>query len=302
MKCEVNEDLLIQIFVEVDDDLIFLKEIFEKMGLVPDKHIGQRRRTPGLTDSEIIAILVFYHYSGMKNFMYYYQMMVLPHLRDYFPKLVCYERFLALIPRVQEQMFFINKLRAFTNERTGIAFVDSKPLKVCHNRRIHAHKVFKNTAARGKSSLGWFYGHKLHLIINHLGDILNFEITPGNVSDNNPELLKHLFKNLIGKIFGDKGYISQLNEFFRERGLELITKIKSNMKNKLINIQDKLILRKRGVIESVLDILTSVQDIEHTRHRSPANALCHVLGGLIAYDLYPEKPSIILKKMLESYP
>lgn len=296
MKVKFNEDLLIGIYIDTDDWCKMIKAWMSK-GIAQCAH-KQRRREPELTMSETLTILIFYHHSGMKCFKYYYQRIVLPGMISYFPKLVSYERFIALIPRYFPALVALAKIKALANARTGSSFIDSKKLTVCHNRRIHAHKVFKGVAQRGKSSTGWFFGLKIHLIINHLGDILNFEITAGNVQDNNPQLLTKLLKNLQGKLYGDKGYISQCFEQFYQQGLHLVTKLRSNMKNKLMDLRDRFMLKKRALIESVFDLLSSVLDIDHTRHRSPANAFCHLLAGIIAYDHYSDKPKAILHRMI----
>jgi len=113
---------------------------------------------------------------------------------------------------------------------TGISFIDSTRLPVCDNRRIHNHKVFKGIAKRGKCTIGWFYGFKLHLVINDKGEILNFMITQGNVDDREPIVGGNLLKDMSGKLFGDKGYISEelTNALFVD-GIHLITKIKKNI-------------------------------------------------------------------------
>ncbi len=104
---------------------------------------------------------------------------------------------------------FIPLLTYLLNRRgeiTGIAFIDSTSIDVCHNKRIRRNKVFKGLAKSGKTTAGWFYGFKLHLIINELGEILSFQLTPGNASDTS--LVEILSKGIVGKLFGDKGYIS----------------------------------------------------------------------------------------------
>jgi hypothetical protein len=142
--------------------------------------------------------------------------------------------------------------------------------------------------------MGWFYGFKVHLIINQQGEIINFVFTPGNVADNNKAVLRHLFNGIKGKCFGDKGYMSAFFEEFYQQGLQIITKVRSNMKNKLLLLEDKLKLRKRAVVESVNDILTSVFDLEHTRHRSAVNAMAHMMAALTAYCFYDNKPQVFL--------
>jgi Transposase DDE domain len=178
----------------------------------------------------------------------------------------------------------------------------STKLAVCHNRRIHRHKVFDGLAARGKTSMGWFFGLKLHFVINHKGRIMALRITPGNIADS--AVLDAITQHLTGKAYADKGYISR--EEFRklwQRGLYLITGIRRNMRNHLMLLGDKIMLRKRFVIETVLDILKCEMGLEHSRHRSPVNAMVHILSCLVAYAYRPGKPSISLRaKQIEAYP
>ena len=289
MKYEFNENKLIEIFIFVDD---FCKNVDQ---WVKENQIkGINPPQGNLSVSEILTILIFYHHSGYKCFKYFYKRMVLKNLKDYFPDAISYKRFLSLIPRCHNHLYLLAQTVSLMAQRTGTYFVDSKKLPVCHNRRIHSHKVFKGIAKRGKSSTGWFYGLKIHLVINELGEVVNFMITSANVMDNNPEVLKKLFKNLKGHVFGDKGYLSKLFEEFYTSGLKLVSKIRKNMKNKLMDLSDRMWLLKRAVIESVNDILMSICDIDHTRHRSPVNAICHLLGGLIAYNFLDDKPSVNL--------
>ena len=142
--------------------------------------------------------------------------------------------------------------------------------------------------------MGWHYGFKLHLIINDRGELLAFKLTPGNTDDRQP--VPDLPKDLLGKLFGDRGYISQeLFEQLYERGLQLITRHKKNMKQKLVKIIDKILLRKRSLIETVNDQLKNISQIEHSRHRSVWNFLVNLLAGLIAYTYLPKKPSLDLE-------
>ena len=141
--------------------------------------------------------------------------------------------------------------------------------------------------------MGWFYGFKLHLIINDKGEILSFCLTSGNVDDRNEAVMDSLTKEIFGKLFADRGYISQkLFEKLLEKDITLVTRAKKNMKNKLMNLYDRLMLRKRTVIESVNDFLKNICDIEHSRHRSIINFLVNLVSALAAYSLLPKKPSI----------
>ena len=251
------------------------------------------RRRPGqLCLSEIMTILVLFHRSHYRTFTHVYTEYVLTTLRGEFPGLVSYSRFIELIPGT------IVPCCAYLQSRkgpvTGIAYIDSTPLHVCHNRRIPSHKVFKAVARRGKNSLGWFYGFKVHLIINEQGQLLSIKITPGNVDDRSP--VPDMTSGLYGKLFGDRGDISQpLFATLHERGLQLVTKLKCNMKNRLMSVVDKVLLRKRAMIETVNDQLKNISQIEHTRHRSVSNAMVNVVAGVIAYTFQEKLPSLHLK-------
>ena len=274
------------LFCDVDD---FWKQLEQsRQQALPAKE-GQKRREAGLCGSEIMTILILFHQSGYRCFKHSYERHVLKHLRGAFPKAVSYSRFVSLIPRV---VILLWAYALYLCGRcTGLSFVDSTTLRVCHNRRIKRHKVFVGTAARGQSSTGWFYGFKLHLVVNDRGDILAFTLTPGNVDDRVP--VPKLAAKVFGKLFGDKGYLSTL--LFKtlfDRGVQLVTNLRSNMQNKLIPLMDKLLLRKRWIIETINDQLKNISQIEHSRHRSPVNFFVNVLAGLIAYMWQPKKPSL----------
>lgn len=174
---------------------------------------------------------------------------------------------------------------------TGISYIDATSIAVCHPKRISRNKVFKGIAKLGKTTKGWFFGLKLHLVANEKGEIHGLQLTPGNVDDR--VTVPCLTKRLTGLLFGDKGYIKQeLFDDLYARGLKLVTGIKKGMKNKLIPIFEKILLRKRSVIESIFAVLKYHFELEHTRHRSLWNALVHILSTLVAYCLKPTKPTI----------
>lgn len=294
----INETKVIKIFIEVDDFCKAFDEWSEKTSLSDCiKKVSRRGVKPKMCRSEIMTIMILYHLSGYKCFEYFYKQELTENLQSLFPHALTYERFVARIPEVSLLMYLFGQFKASQGDKTGVYFIDSKALKVCHIKREKQHCVFRKVAAKGKSSMGWFYGLKLHLVINNIGQILHFAFTPGNIADNNALVLKHLFDNLKGKCIGDKGYLTKLFETFLEGGLQIITKIKCNMKNVLISLIDKLLLRKRGVIESVFDILTSITDLEHSRHRSPENAFTSMFAAISAYAFLERKPSIDLKKL-----
>ena len=239
-----------------------------------------------------MTIAILFHKTGYRTFKDYYKRFV-SSLKTFFPKLMSYSRFINLMKTCLFPLFIFSQ--GCLGKSSGISFVDSTILTVCHGRRVYSHKVFKKMARKGKTSTGWFYGFKLHLIINHRGEILAYSLTPGNVDDRVP--VPDLAKDIFGKLFGDKGYISQ-NLFVKlyEKGLEIITRLKRNMKNKLMSVVDKILLRSRGIIESVNNKLKNSCQIEPHRHRSSWNFLVNLISGLVAYAYDPCKPSIHLTK------
>lgn len=260
-----------------------------------DNHLidnGKIKKGPGsqLSIPEMMTIVILFHQSNYRTFKHFYDY-VCKCLKEYFPKLISYCRFVYLMKNLFIPLFAY--LLHNKGEITGIAFVDSTSIDVCHNKRIPRNKVFRGIAKRGKTTSGWFYGFKLHLIINEKGEILAFQLTPGNVSD--VSVVELLSKDIIGKLFGDKGYISsELTKNLLNRGLELFTTIRSNMKQKLMKLTDKILLRKRSIIETVNDQLKNISQIEHTRHRSAGNFLINLLAGIAAYTHQSKKPSINL--------
>jgi len=198
-----------------------------------------RNRSCRMTDAQMITLLIGFHMSSYRCFKHYYIKMVQEH-KELFPGLLSYNRFVEIQSRVIIPfMMFLHY--CCTGKCTGISFIDSTALKVCHNRRIQSHKVFKGKAARGKTSVDWFFGYKLHLIINDKGEIIAFHVTCGNIHDANIKVMQSLTKNLFGKLYGDKGYINQsLSKTLNEKGIELITKLRKKMKQKLLSEVDNV--------------------------------------------------------------
>lgn len=281
---------LTEIYVSIDDFYKQFERDLKKYQLATVKRMRQRKFN--LSNSEIMTILVLFHLSHYRNLKSFYLFYVCKQLRSEFPRTVSYNRFMELNQTVILPLAIYLKKRTL-GQCTGISFIDSTPLRVCHNRRIHSHKVFKGIAERGHCSIGWFFGFKLHLIINDKGELLNFVLTQANVDDRQPLIAGKMLKQMWGKLFGDKGYISQsLFHMLFVSGIHLITKIRDNMKNTPMNMTDKILLRKRAVIESVNDELKNICQIEHSRHRSPVNFFANLISGLIAYQLLPKKPHI----------
>ena len=233
-----------------------------------------------LSVSEVMTIMIHFHQSHYRHFKAYYTGYVQEHLRSEFPWLVSYERFVGLMPRA-----LVSLCACPVNcygPGTGISFIDSTPVAVCHHRRIASHRVFAGMAQRGKTSVSWFFGFKLHLVVNDRGELLACQLTLGNVDDRTP--VPRLTQGLLGRLFGDRGYISRkLVSQLLARDLRLITRLRRNMKPCPLPPEDRLLLRKRAIIESVNDQLKNISQTEHTCHRSPANFLVNPVSGLIAY-------------------
>jgi Transposase DDE domain len=286
---------LLELFVSVDDFCQAFLPIWERKLLADGSK--KRCRAGQLSLSEVMTILIYFHQSRYRNFKAYYKEYVCKQLKAEFPNLVSYERFVILMPSALGPLSAY--LKSLYGRCRGISFIDSTALEVCDNHRIHNHKVLEGFAERGKGSMGWFYGLKLHLVVNDRGEILACQITPGNVDESTvffqyrkpvPALCKHLF----GKLIADRGYLSQplFEQLLETFNVQLITRLKKNMKNRLMPVVDKLLLRKRAIIESVIDQLKNISQIEHIRHRSPINAFINIIAGLIAYCHQPKKPSL----------
>ena len=283
---------------KVTEIYFIIDEFFKEFGTVIREHslenpnTKKRNRKFTMSESEVMTILLLFHFGAFKNLKSFYVFYVQKHMQKDFPRAVSYNRFVELQRKVCIPLAVFVKMMCL-GKCTGISFIDSTPLRSCHIKREKQHKTFKGIAEKGQCSIGWFYGFKLHLIINDKGEILDFILTPGNVDDREPLKSIDLHKRIFGKLFGDKGYISKdLFEQLFVDGVHLITKLRKNMKNALMLLQDRIMLRKRALIESVNDELKNMCQIEHTRHRSFDNFVINILSALAAYAFFPKKPSI----------
>lgn len=281
---------IVALFCDVDDFCQqFVPQWHHQLLASGDRH---RQRASRLYVSEVMTIVISFQQSGYRTFKDFYLRYVTPHLRGAFPDLVSYTRFVELMQEA------IVPLCAYLQTRKGhsqgVAFIDSTLLAVCHPKRSGRHKVFAGLAHWGRNSLGWCYGFKLHLLINDVGELLACRLTPANVDDRRP--VPRLVAGVSGKVFGDRGYISQalFAQLFAQ-GIQLITKLRKDMKNKLLPLLDKVLLRKRSLIETVNDQLKNICQIEHSRHRSVTNFLVNLVAGLIAYTYQPKKPSLHIR-------
>lgn len=294
----ITEDEITKIFCMADDFCKIYDKFIKVNGLGPrrDRRKRNYHRAPKLSDSEVITIMILFHFSGYKCLKHFYTGYVLPHMRHMFPNPVSYNRFTELEKKVVVPLILFLK-KCLMGGCTGISFVDSTALRVCRNQRIHLHRVFRGLAQRGQCSMGWFYGFKLHLVCNEKGELLSFMLTPGNVDDREPLKNTAFLENISGKLVGDKGYISKgLFEKLFVDGIQLLTKVRNNMKGALMSVADKILVRKRAIIETVNDELKNMAQIEHSRHRSVANFTVNLVSALSAYCFFPKKPMIAVDR------
>jgi transposase len=266
-------DSLEELFCHIDD---FCQQFEPKWHrLLLGEGVQHRQRQRSLSLSEVMTILVSFHQQHYRNFKAFYCQHVSVYWRSAFPRLVSYNRFVEWMPSALLPLCVY--LKHCFGSCTGISFIDSISLKVCHNRRIRRHKVFQGLAVRGKTSVDWFFGFKLHLVVNEQGELLNIQITPGNTDDRKP--VEDLLKALYGKVFADRGYVSKVlaQRLFETYGIEFFAKPRRNMKNHLMRLTDKLLARKRAIVETIIDQLKNISQIEHSRHRSPANFMVNVI-------------------------
>ncbi len=287
----IPEDKVTEIYFIIDE---FCKEFDATLRerSLQNTQTRKRNRSFTMSQSEVMTLLLLFHLGAFRNMKSFYLFYVQKHMQKEFPRTVSYNRFVEMHSKVGVHLAIFVKMMCL-GKCTGISFIDSTPLRSCHIKREKQHKTFKGIAQKGQCSIGWFYGFKLHLIINDKGEVLDFILTPGNVDDREPLKSMDLHKRIFGKLFGDKGYIGKdLFEQLFIDGIHLITKLKKNMKNALMLLSDKIMLRKRALIESVNDELKNMCQVEHTRHRSFDNFVINMLAALAAYSFLPKKPSI----------
>ena len=282
---------LVEIYCIFDDFCkIFEPELKKHMIDMDGK--AHRNRPCRVSDAEIMTMLVLFHTSHFRDLKTFYTGYVCQHLRQEFPNKLSYNRFVERQRKVALHLLMFLNICAL-GKCTGISIIDSTPIVSCHIKRMHMHKTMRGLAAMGKCTMGWFFGFKLHLVINDKGEIIQWMLTPGNTDDRDPLKNEKFMEKLFGKLFADRGYISQdLFEKLFIDDIHLVTKIKKNMKNSLMNIYDKICLRKRAVIETVNDELKNICQIEHTRHRSVDNFVTNLVSALIAYNFMPKKPQM----------
>ena len=284
---------IITLFCEIDDFFLAYEKWVSTQCLPETTPLETRGRPRRLHPSEVTTILIAFQQSNYRTFKHFYLKHVCVYWRAEFPHLVSYSRFVQLQKEVLTVLTFY--LSTHLGTCSGISFVDSTRLRV-YNRRISSHRVFLSEAGCSKTSMGWFYGFKLHLVINEQGEILDVELTPGNTDDRRP--LPKFAEGLHGNLYADRGYISKdLREQLRAQGINLVYKVRKNMKPLDLSVSDEVLLRKRMLIESVIRELKTQTQLEHSRHRSFENFQVNVVSALIAYQLCEKKPSLNIHEL-----
>jgi hypothetical protein len=280
---------LVELYCDVDDFCKVFIPQWQKQ-LISDG-TRKRCRASRMSVSEIMTVIIGFHMSHHRDFKNYYLGYVTQFYKKAFPELLSYTRFLEVMPSMIVPMCaYFSSLKG---KPTGIEFIDSTSLKVCHNIRIPRHKTFDGIAQRGKGTMGWFYGFKLHLIVNYRGEIVAAKVTTANVHDAKP--VEELAQGLTDKLYGDKGYLSKaLESTLFEKGVKLITTVRKNMKAKAMSLWDRAMLSRRFIIETINDQLKNISFIEHSRHRSINGFTLNLMAGLVAYCLKKDKPSLNL--------
>jgi hypothetical protein len=282
-------DHLTELFCLIDDFCREFEPAWERRLLAAGAK--KRRRKTCLSLSELLTLLVLFHQLRFRQFKSFYLAYACRHLRREFPGLPAYARCVDLLPRCAVPLAAL--FEALKGRCDGVSVIDSTALAVCDNHRIDRHRVFKGKAARGKTSMGWFFGFKLHLVVNSKGELLNLRLTPGNTDDRRPA--PDLCEGLFGLLLGDRGYISKkLAETLAGRGVELITRVRKNMRPVPRTGFETHLLRRRSLVETVIDELKNLCQIEHTRHRSITNFTVNLMAGIVAYCLSDNKPTLNL--------
>lgn len=286
----ISTNKITEIFCSIDDFCKVFEPALKQRTLTRGEN--KRNRTFKMSTSEILTITVLFHLSGHRTFKHFYLYYVQEHLQKEFPDTVSYNRFVELMQANMLPLTLYMKTCCL-GECTGISFVDSTPIRACKNKRIKNNKVFKDIATTGRSTMGWFYGFKLHIAVNDKGELLDFIITQANVDDRTPIKQDNFLKKVFGSLYADKGYLSkELTALLFDQGLHLVTGIRNNMKNVLMTMRDKILLRKRSVIETINDQLKNICQAEHSRHRSFDNFITNLVASLIAYSFQEKKPAI----------
>jgi hypothetical protein len=289
---------LTRLFIFVDDFFKAYSKALEQYVKensyeLPSKH---KYESKSLSLSEIMTILISFHLSDFKTLKAYYKFLKIYHKKE-FPNLCSYNRFFER----QCETFYPFKVlfECISGECDGLSYIDATCLPVCHIKREKFCKMFKKIAKKSKSTMGWYYGFKMHLITNKYGHPISFEITQSTVDDR--KVPDTIFAKIFGKLYGDRGYISEkFKDNLKRKGINLITALRINMKPKLITEEDNKNLKNRGIIESCFNVLKNILSMQHTRHRSGKNYVINLISSMCAC-CFRFIDGIAIKKMMTNF-
>lgn len=249
--------------------------------LPPETHsVGRKAK---MSRSELITVAVIFSITGQNTFYGFYRVF---RLCNFF-QLPEYSRLLRNIKTVSYETHIIVRMLMQLNRfyhREQLMLIDSAPLPVCRNKRIFGYKVTK-LADRGMSSMGWFFGFKLHVVAQEDGILLNFMVTPGNVSDKNHELVLKMFEGLRGMAVGDKGYLSlPLAKKLQQQGVGLFTGFYQNTKRMVMGDYHKK-LKLRQMVETAIGGIKFRKNCASSLPRSVDGYFWRYVSAIFAYIL-----------------
>lgn len=284
MKNNNLKDILIAIYYFTDT---FIKGLISNIKHALEK--PSRKRPPTkkrkLSAAEVVSLCMFRFYTGHKTWKEFYRHLTTYHKKD-FPLLPSYGNFIEAVNQLSflGMILLESFMEVFRNIPgvNKITFVDSTALRVCGNKRIFTHEVCKGIANRGMSSMGWFYGFKLHIICNELMQILDYRITSGNTDDRDG--LAMIWNHIFGIIVADAGYLGKnWQEEARKCGKHLFAAVRANMKKLMTQAQHQL-LKMRQCVETVFSVLKHRMGLETSLPRSPLGHFSHYIWCITSYQ------------------
>ena len=283
-----------ELFCLIDDFFLKFEETYWKF--LKQSSQSLRVRTAQLTISEICFIAIWYKCSYFNNFKAFFTWLKADksYLFKYLP---CNQRMIHLINRHELALHALHVALMKAQDKQYL-WIDSTTLPVCKNQRIQRHKSLAQIASRGKSSMGWFYGCKLHIAMNRHGEIACSALSNGHVAD--IKMVEQLVEGLEGKLYGDRGYISQeLKSRLQDQGIDLITYHRKNMQATQLCASDEYHLRQRNKIETLFSLLKGQYNLVTSKARSIHGFLSGIYASLCAYQLiHSNKPTIQIMKSL----
>jgi hypothetical protein len=284
---EPHPDRLLQLFCITSDLVDFILANTPQFA-IQKKIVGRHRN---LKIAEAITISLYRYTLPHTTFKHFYAFMrnyhgaEFPNLPHYSNMLLLQKHLFPFVSRMSGILIGINR-SAFKNKKVRLMFIDGSDLPVCTNKRIFTHKVAKEAAARGKSSKGWFYGFRIHILCDDGGNLLGVKITPGNVDE------RTQVKKLVGDItdttlVGDTGYLKKTlgEELYKSNNVWFLTGVKKVMK-KLMTKENHTLLKARQLVETVIGSLKFRGGMPNSLPRSIKGYQVHFVMTLLAFTIF----------------